>query len=347
MVRNFFGLKSSGDAFADLKKFCSNDRLFLSGETMDLLRSIEGISNPKHRAAVKKAIGDIFTEIKKDSVLAKIGNDTTRISPGENMAKRNVATSRLAKLLGIGGIVPESEMAAVEVNGKKKYGVVMQEAPGMPVSLLYTGEMSDEYKGEYLTYSPDAIRDLLNMQIFDALCGQTDRHEGNRMMTLEKGAQQATDGKDSYEIKTVTGIDSDLSFGKLSYSAFMNKNIAGIKQVENKNGLSTPAMSRELAESILALTPSMLEYEMMGILSKAERAALTDRLTGIQEAIRRQMDYEAAHPEIPTKFIEKDQWPTFQRQLLEEIRKGGAGAKKDLMARSYISPSILLGIKVS
>ena len=78
----------------------------------------EDIEDKAEQTQIKTALGDIYEEIRKTAVLADVGTNTAKIGAGESIPKRNVATSRLAKLLGIPDIVPKSEMATVSVNGE-------------------------------------------------------------------------------------------------------------------------------------------------------------------------------------------------------------------------------------
>ncbi|MCR5098209.1 MAG: hypothetical protein K6B14_04600 [Lachnospiraceae bacterium] len=336
-----FEFNSSGDGFADLKKLCGVLKMAPHDDIMVFIHRVDSISLDEQKKMIEKQAGDFFVSFRKDAVLSIVGHDTADISAGEDMAKRNVATSRLAALLGIGDMMPKSEMATIETAGKKMYGVVMGEAKGTNADSLLGSQVDPEFKGQRLEYSNEALRDLLDMQIFDALCGQIDRHTGNQMFMLEK---ESKDGKTRNVVKKVFGIDNDMSFGKINYAEIMDSNRAVLKRVEDSHGLFLPGMSRELAESILALDPALVNYEMLGLLNKKERLALLDRLRGIQEAIKKQMDYEKKHPEIPSKFIEKDQWGQFKSRLCEEAKSSKKNWNK-LKDNTYVQPALLVGIK--
>ena len=235
-------------------------------------------------------------------------------------------------------------MVAIEADGKKQYGVLMAEAKGIPFYKFYYQEAGEEYRNKKLIYSPDAMRDLMNLQILDSLCGQTDRHIANIMADVEI---REIDGEQRGVIKKITGIDSDLSFGKITYSALnAGQKLINLKRIEDLDGLAFPAMSKEVAESLLALTPEMLDYEMIGLISKAERQALLDRLLGIQEAIQRQKDYEANHPGVPTKFLEKNQWADYQKDLTKKLI-GNKQFKDKLKKDTYLTPTAVVGIKIN
>ena len=341
-VNAFFKFTTSPDGFEDLKKTSKIMSLSKFGEVNNVINAIEGIQDQKKKEEVKKAVGSVFTEVRRSMIMADVGTKSARISAGEGMAKRNVATSRLAKLLGLEKLVPDCEMASIEAEGKKKYGVVMDEAEGMEAMNIYAGKVDQKYREKNIIYSSDTVRELFNMQIFDALCGQADRHEGNVLLRLKENKYK---GKPYYLIDKATGIDLDNSFGKINYSDLMSGKHSGLKIEDKKGRLLIPGMSKELAESILALSPDMLNYEMMGLLSKKERQALIDRLTGIQEAIKRQKEYEAKHLDIPSKFIGKDEWRGFRDSIRQKAQKD-ADYRKWLKKNTYVRPVALMGMRV-
>ena len=115
--------------------------------------------------------------------------------------------------------------------------------------------------------------------------------------------------------------------------------------MEDSNGLAAPAISEELAHTILELKPEMLNYEMMGLLNKKERKALVDRLKGLQNAIRKQQAYEKAHPEVPSKFISDDKWGEFRERCVKDL-KGNVKKKKAFAKSSYLEPALIIGTKM-
>ena len=57
-----------------------------------------------------------------DSIASKVA----KIETYEDLSKRNVATSRMAKLLGIEDMIAKSDMATVTINGKTMTGTIME-----------------------------------------------------------------------------------------------------------------------------------------------------------------------------------------------------------------------------
>ena len=338
-----FDVDTTSDRYADLLRYYDKLGLSKFGRLAVLSAEIEGIEDEEHKKNVKAALGNIFTDIKKAIVTSDVGIGTARIKAGEGLVKRNVAASRLAHLLDLDGLVPQSEMATISVNDKKMYGVVMSDASGLEAGELTKDKFRSEHDHEDVEYSPNAIRDLLNMQIFDALCGQTDRHEYNRLLQFE---QVERNGKKVNVVKSAKGIDGDFSFGRIDYSDFKSSKKADIMRMEDSHGLHAPGMSAELAEKILALSPEVLDYEMIGLLNRDERAALKDRLIGIQGAIKKQKEYESKHQGTPTKFIPEGKWKDFRIRYGTELR---ADKKKRLKAydNTYLNPNFVIGITIN
>ena len=139
-----------------------------------------------------------------------------------NLSKRNVATSRLAELLGLGDLVAKSETATlVDADGKSRSGNLMQAAQGQEV----TSFILEQYQAQYsekmesaenvstveLTtgiedkVTPEFLKSLMSLQVLDNLAAQADRHSGNYFA-------QVKDGK----LGKVQAIDNDFSFSNIT-----------------------------------------------------------------------------------------------------------------------------------
>lgn len=180
------------------------------------------------------------------------------IDCGKNLSDRNVATSRLATLLGISSIVCESRTATIRMNGKLVTGNLMENSGGV----------STTSKKNPATYSDTAIEQIFQMQVFDFICGQTDRHFGNFHGILENG-----------QFTQIKCIDNDMSFGKLKAKDidgyFYNRSIP-----ISDNGIS--GLSAEFINKIMALDKPYLEQVLGDILDEKEIAALMDRLNCVK-----------------------------------------------------------------
>ena len=251
-----------------------------------------------------------------------------KIDEGSSLSKRNVATSRLAEFLGIGHLVAKSEMKDVMVDGEYMRCIEMEDA-GSTNMRTYEKDENNYYKkgnagiggnaGKRFSYSSECLKDILSLQVFDLICGQTDRHKGNYMGNAESTEEEIV-------LKKVKGIDNDMCFGKLSYERVKKGGPMALKPVEDEKGrFSLPAMDKKLAAKIMAVTPSMLDYLMADLLSKKEREALKDRFKGVQNAIRRQQikeaDLKQKSKKFRSKFIsKKEDWDAVKAELQNKAK---------------------------
>ena len=272
-------------------------------------------------------INNEFKEIMKLINLRGIAVNNAQIEEKSEISKRNVATSRLAEMLGLGNMVAKSEMADVIINGKKMKGITMEEAAGEKTTDVKNGA---EKEGKVFRYSPLAFRQLLNLQIFDIICGQVDRNGANYL--CEKGVNSETG---NVEITKIKAIDNDMAFGKLTYKQLFERGSKGLnrmRNIENRKGLHVPAVDKALADKIFALDEKKINYAMCDILSKEERKALFDRIKGVQKALRKKLNEEAKNKKAPSIFIEdskeQDNWKAAYEKFTQKIEKGIEADKK-------------------
>ena len=329
----FSGLSDTGDVFKDLKSAVKIMQFDLNGELCRIIASVDSISDVEKKERLKTELGELFIKIRKEFIGSDVGVKGGQIKAGEDLVKRNVCTYRLAQLLGLPDLVPKSEMATIEVDGKKMYGVVMEDAGGEVENDIYNkvSSVNKEYVGKKLYYSDNAIKDCFHMQLFDILCGQTDRHVGNRMFDI-------VEVKGKYIIKRVKGIDCDISFGETDFSYNLNYNPG----VVDKNGIAIP-MSESVANQILEMDMKVLEYHMLGILNVKEREALKNRFIGMQKAIRKRMEYEKKHSNEDSLFIKKGGWDQYARKLRLNAKED-FDLRKRLESTTYIKAGALNGL---
>ncbi len=214
----------------------------------------------------------------------KIGNNDEKI----NMTKRNVATSRVAAMLGLDGLVAKSETAEIfdEATGTSIRGNLMQKARGEDSGLNYAEKSK---AGKTVNYSlnaeiPDITvnatgkfqRDMCNLQVLDVICGQLDRHSGNYMVSANKGG----------ELSDVQGIDNDGAFGLNEHSDFYkasgnNRSIYNIQTGE----WTMAYMDKNLAERVKALDPEMMRYALKDLIGDDEINAAITRLNNVKKAL--------------------------------------------------------------
>ena len=229
-------------------------------------------------------------------------------------AKNAVAASRLAETLGWGNLIPETKFATHDVTSqtgetsKGVKGAVSKAAKGEATRDVifdtyvpgYTGKSNDYRKvrpdGNAYELSGFAMNDLdmtrsntqqqLNqLQWFDVLIGNIDRHGSNILIDPETG--------------NVTGIDNDLSFGDGLVMRDRKGNLRDdVIDGWDSKYLGLPSqLDEETAEKLLALSPEQIR-KALNPKGAAKDEKLSDkalqevyeRLALIQAEVYRQKD---------------------------------------------------------
>ncbi|MDD7177600.1 MAG: hypothetical protein SPG09_06595, partial [Lachnospiraceae bacterium] len=221
-----------------------------------------------------------------------------------NMSRRNVATSRMAHLLGLEHLVAESRTVDIldKATGQTVRGNLMDQAEGVEIENV---EQSLKDK----KVSSGFIHDAMNLQVLDMLCGQVDRHGNNILYKADKEGI----------VYGIQGIDNDASFGTnedaVSGETWGRKDA---KVFDKDTGeMTIPYMDRQLADRIMALDPEMVRYVLRDLLKEAEIDAAVKRLKVMQDHIPKALE---KHKE---RFLEKeDDWKkdTIGEELLASFQ---------------------------
>ena len=260
------------------------------------------------------ALGKIFVKISNSLRCTSIATYDALIDKDAELTRRNVASARMAKLLGLNdgttNLIVGSTLADVYINGKLMQGVAMEEAPGKELKVL---EREAVFLGRKIRYSGNAFRELINLQIFDVIMGQVDRNISNYLCRY---SQQT--GTNVTEIDHLTGIDNDMCGGLLTYNDILKKGGKGINRLrtlEVNGELQIPVFEREFAEQIKNITPEIIHHNFCDVLSKSEREALIDRIKGVKKLIARLEKYERENsrkPGFSSKFVNKNDMKAWQ-----------------------------------
>lgn len=224
-----------------------------------------------------------------------------------NMSNRNVATSRVADLLGVGNLVAKSENVTIsDNNGRDFSGNMMESArpgkSGIDIgSELKSGRSESEVdkasKGEGYQIGIGTTggfqRDLCNLQILDCICGQLDRHAGNYIISRDENG----------DLAGLQGIDNDASFGLNEDNKFTSTDtIRHNRSVVDSGtgGMILPFVDDNMAKRIESLDPSALEYVLKELLTKDEIKACIARFNNIKQAIRK------TRKEEPERFLKNE-----------------------------------------
>ncbi len=204
--------------------------------------------------------------------------DIVEMDEGSSITNRNVASCRLAELLGISELVPSSQKVHyIDEDGTERDGILMAEAKGKNVAAVNEEMRRKQYgeREEQIQVDDAVYLQLNSLQIFDVIAGQVDRHKGNILLEQE-----------GRHIVKARGIDNDMSFGKLTYEDILRHGKVKelpIKSLENEHGPRLSVIDQKVMDSVLALTDEMTEYVFADLLTDAEMKGLLDRLHGVQK----------------------------------------------------------------
>ncbi len=225
----------------------------------------------------QKLLGEMLKEYPKFMLQQGICRDAG-ITVGNRLTGRNVATSRLAKLLGFGNAICESRTAVAKINGKTVKGNVMDSSGG-EASRELLGENLDLAEEGKLTYEDQVVSDLLDLRVFDYICGQIDRHMGNIHLNSEKNEKTG-----EIKITGVKGIDNDICFGEFTFEDLCNKNHSHLMGFDN---MVLEGLSDNFIKQLDSLSKPLIDALLGDLLTKNELNALWDRISGIQKELRK------------------------------------------------------------
>lgn len=227
-----------------------------------------------------------------------------KIDKDEGLTERNIATTRMAELLGIDKLIARSEKASILTGGVETDGFVMAKAQGKDYSHLAKKKegVDDVYTGEFQ-------RQLTSLQYFDNICGQLDRHLNNVFHHVEKVKLVHDDNTVVKHDKFtgITGIDNDMAFGKFYPIDGRIAHMHGVIDKVDKNGVSEdsinlPHMDREFYEHLKVLSPEVIRANMKGLLNEEYVEAMIGRIARIMSAV------EKAIKQNPNFLVDSEKW---------------------------------------
>ncbi len=234
----------------------------------------------KQQAALDRAINDGRLAYECSSVSnERLDKDSTarnvaRIQYGDELTVRNVATSRIAELLGIGHIVAHSEkMQVLSDDGRVMTGCFMEMAKGIDLDSK-DEKVQAMIEQVEVTNTPSFVKDFTTLEAFDFICAQNDRHGRNIFYQL---SEPGADGKRS--IVGLQGIDNDLSFGDRD------------DQLTQHQGLMEDMVfiDKDLAENIRKLDRDSLQFALGDLLEQNQIDAMAKRVERLQKHMKERM----------------------------------------------------------
>ena len=231
--------------------------------------------SPEEQAELATFMPSFAAAFKKLNTRYGVAKDAG-IEFGEDLSKRNVATSRMASLLGLSGLVTDSASVTLKKDqDSSEKGIVTVMAKGQQLGDILNG-------GLPVSASPKLLKEFMNLQILDTICGQVDRNASNLFFTYEE-----KDGKRI--LNGVTGIDSDMAFGVRDYD-ILQKDIKGylqLKPLEQNGECLLPHLDETLCENILALNKDTVFFVLSDLLNPKELDSLWKRIESVKTLLRK------------------------------------------------------------
>jgi hypothetical protein len=276
--------------------------------------------------------------------------------PIDQTSQYAVASTRLARFLGMPDMIAQNAFAQLRdvtgVAAGKANGVQLRTAefdteqippPGLgeedkddwAALLQYVKRDGKYYSMSELTYQwvdlskPEIQKGLSDLQVFDAISGQADRHDGNIFVDTATGA--------------VTGIDDDLSFGS---------GPAPSKQAVpfGDKYMGLPAqVDRTTAERILALNPADLPAQLTARtndvreLTPENVADAQARLRGVQAHLRTLRDagqLVSVWNDATYQQAVASPSASYTKRYAESLADAALGMKGDIPARVVGAPAL-------
>ena len=234
----------------------------------DYKQNLTKLRSLLNNETAKKDVIRMHAEASGAHTVSELGNMNEK--DNLELSSRNVATSRMASLLGIDYLVAHSEKVIINENGKKTVGCFMKFADGMDVRNEWQYDSLKKLAAvNYQDISQGLAKDGCTMNLFDVICNQKDRHGGNFFQIISEPNE-----KGEREVTGLRAIDNDLAFGRSS-----------IKQGQSALLEEITFVDKDLAERLSTVTRDQLEYALGDLISSIEIDAVMTRITKINKRI--------------------------------------------------------------
>ena len=212
-------------------------------------------------------MNSVISIARKQRVMAVSG-----IKKGDNISIRNCAMTDVAQMLGCPHLLANSTEMTVEIDGQEIKGVFMETAKGTDTHRLKENDLIFKAK-ESSFNSISSVQQILDLQVLDYICGNTDRHSANMCYQFQKNS--------SGEVRFVgvQGIDNDCAFGRLNPP----EGESVMKMVKPEK---MQYMTKSMAMTLKGLKREALEMKLAQYnFSKEEMEALWDRVKTLKNAV--------------------------------------------------------------
>ena len=182
-------------------------------------------------------------------------------------ANKQIATYELAKCLGVEGLIPKVEMCKI-VGEWERIGTLMDAAPGIPPSEILPLDRKNIKTDTFL-------RDITNLEYFDALCYQLDHRLDNYHVVKNEDGQ----------IANVVAFDNDATRTFFVRGKLPNRTYAGAGCVIVNGKVNRPYIDGELANRVCKVKKKELFDAVGEYLSGFQFSALWKRIRRLKKAI--------------------------------------------------------------
>ncbi len=260
-------------------------------------------------SATRSVMGDhlkdfVMFAYKKNMEFTVSVNDA-KIKANSTISDRSASTSRLAERLGLGGVVAKSETVMLKkANGSLTRANSMEGIVGgntVEAGLL----VAYLQKNQRIEFSGEGAKQLFELQIFDLISGQIDRHMGNYKLIIrfepsedslyKKDIDPAhppappNAGPGVYVVEGVKAIDNDMSFGEMhqeSGNKMYGKTPALYSQ-DYRKAASIPFISKELYDRLtMPIMDAIIGYDQFDLRSSDEIRELKTRFVQVRNQIQ-------------------------------------------------------------
>ena len=175
-LKQIYGAK--GDKYAQNAIISVAQFLDLGINEKGVQRSLS--AQPELRKLIREFIDTMGPMLNQRGIMNVAG-----IKKGANISSRNCAMSDIAELLGYNNLVAKSTPMKVMIDGELVEGVFMETVEGTDLCNIKPNDpVLDARRGSF--ESPEALRQITDLQVLDFICGNTDRHLGNMIYQFKK-----------------------------------------------------------------------------------------------------------------------------------------------------------------
>ncbi len=194
-----------------------------------------------------------------------------------DLTAHNIATSRVAEMIGLGHLVAHSEKMVVKAGDKTMMGCFMEFAKGVDPTSKDPGTIQKLSEVE-ISPNPSFTRDMVGLEVLDILCAQQDRHANNLFYQLSE-----PDERGKRKIIGLQGIDNDLAFGLTEQT---ESNWKGTHQKWETNNIF---IDKDVADKIRKLDDAALEFALGDLLNEQQMERMKERVHHFQTHLDKHM----------------------------------------------------------